>query len=218
MNNRIKCLLSAVLMASASALPTASSAAIYTYTSGSASDTVQGFSFTTSLSGAALDNLAPGSDITASVTPFTFSVNPNSGFQHDDAGFPLGNPTFGSSYFNGGPATVLIGTDATGQITSWTISETVFASYPAFSGENPNDFFDRYTVSTTNTGNTVVNIQDNNAGLGPNPLGVGQGSFGAVVTPAVPEPSTWAMMILGFCGLGFMAYRRRSQVQAFSAA
>ena len=26
---------------------------------------------------------------------------------------------------------------------------------------------------------------------------------------AVPEPSTWAMMILGFAGVGFMAYRRR---------
>ena len=29
-------------------------------------------------------------------------------------------------------------------------------------------------------------------------------------TPAVPEPSTWAMMILGFLGLGFMAYRRKN--------
>ena len=28
---------------------------------------------------------------------------------------------------------------------------------------------------------------------------------------AVPEPSTWAMMILGFAGIGFMAYRRRNQ-------
>jgi len=27
----------------------------------------------------------------------------------------------------------------------------------------------------------------------------------------VPEPSTWAMMILGFAGVGFMAYRRRSK-------
>jgi hypothetical protein len=27
----------------------------------------------------------------------------------------------------------------------------------------------------------------------------------------VPEPSTWAMMILGFFGVGFMAYRRRGQ-------
>lgn len=29
-------------------------------------------------------------------------------------------------------------------------------------------------------------------------------------TPAVPEPSTWAMMIIGFLGVGFLAYRRRS--------
>ena len=28
---------------------------------------------------------------------------------------------------------------------------------------------------------------------------------------AVPEASTWAMMILGFMGVGFMAYRRRGQ-------
>jgi hypothetical protein len=27
---------------------------------------------------------------------------------------------------------------------------------------------------------------------------------------AVPEPSTWAMMILGFASIGFMAYRRRT--------
>ena len=35
------------------------------------------------------------------------------------------------------------------------------------------------------------------------------------VVSAVPEPSTWAMMILGFFGLGFMAYRRRNQTAAF---
>lgn len=28
---------------------------------------------------------------------------------------------------------------------------------------------------------------------------------------AVPEPSTWMMMILGFGGIGFMAYRRKSK-------
>jgi hypothetical protein len=36
-----------------------------------------------------------------------------------------------------------------------------------------------------------------------------------VLTPeiaaAVPEPSTWAMMVLGFAGIGFMAYRRKSK-------
>jgi hypothetical protein len=29
------------------------------------------------------------------------------------------------------------------------------------------------------------------------------------ITTAVPEPSSWAMMILGFMGVGFMAYRRK---------
>jgi hypothetical protein len=34
---------------------------------------------------------------------------------------------------------------------------------------------------------------------------------------AVPEPSTWAMMILGFAGVGFMTYRRRNQAAARAA-
>ena len=29
-------------------------------------------------------------------------------------------------------------------------------------------------------------------------------------TQAAPEPSTWAMMCLGFAGLGFLAYRKRT--------
>jgi hypothetical protein len=34
---------------------------------------------------------------------------------------------------------------------------------------------------------------------------------GTPVTGAVPEPSTWAMIILGFAGVGYMSYRRRKQ-------
>jgi outer membrane lipase/esterase len=34
---------------------------------------------------------------------------------------------------------------------------------------------------------------------------------------AVPEPSTWAMMILGFAGVGFMAYRRKSKLALMAA-
>ena len=30
----------------------------------------------------------------------------------------------------------------------------------------------------------------------------------AVASSAIPEPSTWAMMVLGFAGLGFAGYRR----------
>jgi hypothetical protein len=39
----------------------------------------------------------------------------------------------------------------------------------------------------------------------------------ASVAP-VPEPATWAMMILGFCGLGFLAHRRRNQAAALTVA
>lgn len=44
----------------------------------------------------------------------------------------------------------------------------------------------------------------------------GEGSpYGAVIgdvsISAIPEPATWAMMIIGFCGLGMMAYRRKSK-------
>jgi hypothetical protein len=33
---------------------------------------------------------------------------------------------------------------------------------------------------------------------------------GSITIAAVPEPGTWAMMILGFLGVGFVAYRRKS--------
>lgn len=39
----------------------------------------------------------------------------------------------------------------------------------------------------------------------------------ATLAPAVPEPSTWAMMIPGFCGLGFLAYRRKSKPTMMAA-
>jgi PEP-CTERM motif-containing protein len=194
--------------------PTGAAATVYTFTEGSSADAVGNFSFTTSLSGAQLDNLAPGTNITSSVaTNFLFPVNVNPFLSQDNAGFPIGqnNPT--------GPATILIGTNATGQITSWTISEGYFASYPLIPGGDPNAFFATYTVTTTNTGESILLVNDNDGpgfapGENPNggppvPYTTGTGSFDAVA--AVPEPSTWAMMITGFLGLGFMAYRRRSR-------
>jgi len=45
--------------------------------------------------------------------------------------------------------------------------------------------------------------------LGPNG---GTGSIASrTFVAAVPEPSTWAMMILGFFGVAFMAYRRKDE-------
>jgi hypothetical protein len=50
----------------------------------------------------------------------------------------------------------------------------------------------------------------NNLGL-TNYVGQDGSAISLTVTAvaAVPEPSTWAMMILGFAGVGYMTYRRR---------
>jgi hypothetical protein len=45
-------------------------------------------------------------------------------------------------------------------------------------------------------------------------LGVG----GSVITSSVPEPSTWAMMGVGFIGLGYAAFRRRKTNVSMTAA
>jgi hypothetical protein len=73
-----------------------------------------------------------------------------------------------------------------------------------------------FTLSTRTSGNGgtpalfAVDITNIEGETGP----VGALTF----TNAVPEPSTWAMMILGFFGVGFMAYRRKNQGSAFRMA
>jgi PEP-CTERM motif len=56
----------------------------------------------------------------------------------------------------------------------------------------------------------------------PGNSGAGTGYYDALgsatFAPPVPEPSAWAMMILGFCGLGFMAYRRSQNGAALRVA
>jgi PEP-CTERM motif len=39
-------------------------------------------------------------------------------------------------------------------------------------------------------------------------------AFEFALVPTIPEPSTWAMMLLGFAGLGYAAFRRNSKGQA----
>ena len=77
----------------------------------------------------------------------------------------------------------------------------------------------------TLVGATITDFQKNNDNVFfsadvSNPDG-GTGAVASALAPtptlltAVPEPSTWAMMILGFAGVGFMAYRRKNQGLAF---
>jgi hypothetical protein len=98
----------------------------------------------------------------------------------------LGDNELIGTKFNGG--TSLVDLDTSGIAVS-----TVLSDFHIFADGSP---FSKGTVS----GNDIFES-------GPNGSGVGT----LAVTAAVPEPSTWAMMILGFCGLGFMAFRRGSR-------
>jgi probable HAF family extracellular repeat protein len=59
----------------------------------------------------------------------------------------------------------------------------------------------------TNTVPIGINDQGQIVGYFESAAGVG----------GVPEPSTWAMMILGFAGIGFVAYRRKSKPALMAA-
>ena len=77
-----------------------------------------------------------------------------------------------------------------------------------------------FTSSLLCLGNTLSALCNGavvgTGGQGPLPFHPASNLIGTVA-PAVPEPSTWAMMILGFAGVGFMAYRRRNQSASLAA-
>jgi PEP-CTERM motif len=51
----------------------------------------------------------------------------------------------------------------------------------------------------------------------PNAPEAGSGFINFIQVTSVPEPSTWAMLILGFAGIGFMAYCRKSKPALMAA-
>jgi len=46
--------------------------------------------------------------------------------------------------------------------------------------------------------------------LGNDAWGIDDVSYNAIAVKAVPEASTWAMLFLGFAGIGFLSYRRKN--------
>jgi hypothetical protein len=167
-----------------------------------------GITLNTSLSGAGLVNLAPGTNISGSIIALTFS-GPHAPPPADTGGFPIGGGV-GSGYLSFGLVTAQIGTNALGRITSWNFTETMFASYPAVAGENPNDFFCNYTVSSTSSTDSATLTLDNDAGFCPgsvsgaaNPTGWGAGVASA------PEPETYALIGAGLLGFSVLTARRK---------
>ena len=137
------------------------------------------------------------------------------GFGHGATGFPAGTAAYWSVIHNGSDSTPLNEVDGV-----FTLGETATVSvlvngntYEAF--KNPDGVFDANSVLlTTLVDNTFSHGQfalyDTDAAMSFSNFTVS----GSLVSGAVPEPSTWAMMLLGFAGLGFMAHRQTKKSAA----
>jgi hypothetical protein len=79
---------------------------------------------------------------------------------------------------------------------------------------------DAYTSITLDTGANIAcgrAIALNGAvTMDTNTIGIG-GCSSPPGGSTVPEPSTWAMMLVGFAGLGFVGYRRATRISALAA-
>jgi hypothetical protein len=67
-----------------------------------------------------------------------------------------------------------------------------------------------YVATSADTAISFIETASNDGGNN-DALIDGVSFQGPAVTSAVPEPSTWAMMILGFFGIGFLAHRRSNR-------
>ena len=98
---------------------------------------------------------------------------------------------------------------------------------------NYGGYFDNYGVMFVLANGDVVDLYSNGdiqaTQLGAEPVtlppygvvvdvdGVPHYDYAGGLTLSVPEPSTWAMMVLGFAGLGFAGYRKARKVAAIAA-
>ena len=73
----------------------------------------------------------------------------------------------------------------------------------------------KYSTTFTGQGNGLITFTGLNSNSGGD-FNVGLDAV-SISTSAVPEPSTWAMMLLGFGGLGFLAYRKAQKGKAGTA-
>jgi hypothetical protein len=89
-------------------------------------------------------------------------------------------------------------------------------------GVPPGGFFDDYGVMFSLSDGTVVDMYSNaGSNYGAVVWGAGQSSpdytSAAGLSLATPEPSTWAMMVLGFAGVGFAGFRTSRKTASVAA-
>ena len=103
-------------------------------------------------------------------------------------------------------------TNSAGDIVFNLLQSTLDAIGPlTVNGVTISDFEFHLANGTNGTYNPLTGRWDNPDSGNSNGSSTSVMYITADFTAAVPEASTWAMMILGFAGVGFMAYRRRNQ-------
>jgi hypothetical protein len=91
--------------------------------------------------------------------------------------------------------------NANGTVTLWATTATTSTS--GDNGADPNEIVE----ITDALGDTLLPTNEQFSVYDGPQLGL---RYGGVAFAAAPEPSTWAMLLLGFAGLGFAGYRKRS--------
>jgi hypothetical protein len=119
----------------------------------------------------------------------------------------------------------------TGQVTAASLTTSSLGNYSAILDQGPGEIAYRLTLTnafftfsldldtqaflvagqTAQVDNQLSSIEINSTATA-----VGS-NFDGTFTTGVPEPSSWAMMLLGFAGIGFMAYRRNSKPKLSAA-
>jgi hypothetical protein len=148
--------------------------------------------------------------------PFGVTASPGGGnYFLDLSGYHNGDPsggvqqtiatTIGASYL----LTFYLGSDPAYGIPDGLLATAGSASQSfATTGIDPNNWEFEQLAFTATSSSTTISLLGN---LGQNYVGLDDVSVVQTSVGSVPEPSTWAMMILGFAGVGFMAYRRKSK-------
>jgi PEP-CTERM motif len=156
---------------------------------------------TATLTGGAIQNFSSAGRFAISSPNYyntdttSFSIN----FSNPVAAFGFYGTDIGDF---GGQLSLLL-TDTMGNTTSLIVPATEGSG-----GEQPENgsvlYFGFYDLSTTYTS---IAFQNSNTA---DQFGFDNFTIGSIqqVTPSAPEPATWAMMLLGFAGLGFVGYRR----------
>jgi hypothetical protein len=153
------------------------------------------------------NNLGSGGDLFSVMIPGTGIGNYNISFDYYCATGNCG------AFVGLAPGSSTSTVPSTAGFDAWLATDTVPHAYTAPYSFSSNGAWTHVSFDFGVTSNDQFGIKLEDFTGAP-----GDTFFQNLSVSAVPEPSTWAMMILGFCGVGFMAYRRKRSTPAFRLA